>query len=119
MKAICEARRAIAWTYPYGYFLIHQPKRNFYEQYQMDLQYTLETIAKVVERTNFDEFIEKDNTTGENILNQRFYDYKKIINAKYKILAEYLRNIMREIEKGFPSAPKCKKNCECKTQLLK
>ncbi len=24
---ICEARRAIAWTYPYGYFLKNQTKK--------------------------------------------------------------------------------------------
>ena len=46
LKAIVEARRALVWTYPYGYYLVHTPKRNFYEQYQFDLQMTLEKIGK-------------------------------------------------------------------------
>ncbi len=33
LRSICESRRAIVWTYPYGYFLVHKPKRNMYESY--------------------------------------------------------------------------------------
>lgn len=31
LKTIVEARRAVAWTYPYGYFLEDQAKKNFYQ----------------------------------------------------------------------------------------
>ncbi len=34
LRSICESRRAIVWTYPYGYFLIHKPKRRFYTIFQ-------------------------------------------------------------------------------------
>ena len=44
LKTICESRRAVAWTYPIGYFMKHVRKRNLFEQYQIDLAFTLETV---------------------------------------------------------------------------
>ena len=59
LRSICESRRAIVWTYPYGYFLVHKPKRNLYTLFQQQLEHTLETIAKMIEVADFEKFREK------------------------------------------------------------
>jgi len=32
LYAICEARRAVSFSYPYGYFIEHEPINNMYER---------------------------------------------------------------------------------------
>jgi len=56
---ICEARRAIAWTYPYGYFL-NIKKKQLFEIMQNQMEHTLERTAKKIETTNFSNFISED-----------------------------------------------------------
>ena len=33
LNTICESRRAIAWTYPIGYFMNHKGKKEFFEHW--------------------------------------------------------------------------------------
>ena len=79
LTAIVEARRSIVWSYPYGYFIVHATKRNFYEQFQSNLEHCLENTAKIIEVTPFESFRETLYTThskGKFILTKAFFNYK-------------------------------------------
>jgi hypothetical protein len=91
---IIESRRAIAWSYPYGYYLNDQAKKNMYQQIQWDLENTLEKIAKYIEISGFDKLIEKDNTTGHSILAEKYFTFQDTVIKLTITLKQYLKNVM-------------------------
>ena len=80
---------------------------------------SLEKTAKMIEFDDFESFREKLHTTeGKFMLLKKFHDFKYKLEIQTDILVNYLTAIMKEIERGFPDAPKCKKGCNCVKESL-
>ena len=68
----------------------------------------------MIEIPDYEKFREKIQTDeSQYILTTEYFETKKKIIQKSGILSNFLKQIMKAIERDFPDAPKCKEGCDC------
>ena len=105
LNIIIECRRALAYTFPLGFFLKgHSPaelsRKSFFEFLQFEMQKHLDILDDETDKDMLGNFSE--SMFDALHVKSSYYEWKNYIRSQTQVLIKYFNNIIRQIEANLP-----------------